>query len=157
MPKDYMPRGEQELASWAAAYKQQLANQARALNLDPSQVTNATQVIDLFLQDFNESETQKDVYHASIAKKDASKVAMVTLLRLQANLIKNSPTYTEAAGAMLGIIPNEPTTANSNTLKPIPKISKSVQGVSISYTKKRMDGVLLYCRRGYETSFSLLD
>ncbi len=157
MPKDYMPRGEQELAAWAAAYKQQLANQARALNLDPTQVASATQAIDLFLQDFTASEDQKDIYHASIAKKDTSKAAMVTLLRLQANLIKNSPTYTESAGAMLGIIPNEPTTANSNTLKPIPKISKSVQGVSISYVKKRMDGALLYCRRGNETTFTLLD
>lgn len=157
MPKDYMPRGEQELASWAAAYKLQLSNQARALNLDPSQVANATQVIDLFLQDFNDSESQKDIYRAAVAKKDASKTAMVSLLRLQANVIKNSPNYTEAAGAMLGIIPNEPSAANNSALKPIPKISKSVQGVSISYIKKRMDGVMLYCRRGNETTFTLLD
>ncbi len=157
MPKDYIPRSEQELAAWAATYKLQLNNQARALNIDANQIANTNQIIDQFLQDLSTSESQKDLYRAAVAEKDDSKKAMITLLRLQANLIKNSPTYTEAAGAMLGIIPNETSNVNNNTLKPQPKISKSVQGVSISYIKKRMDGVMLYCRRGSETAFTLLD
>jgi len=157
MSNDYLPRGEQELAAWAAAYKTQLTNQARALNLDSTQVANAILTIDQYLQDLRESESQRDSYHGAVAQKDASKNTMIETLRLQANLIKNSPNYTESAGTLLGIIASEQSVSNPNTLKPVPKISKSVQGVAISYVKKRMDGVMLFCRRGSETTFTLLD
>ena len=157
MSNDYVPRNEQELAAWAAAYRQQISQQSGRLDLSGNQVATVQQAIDTFLADLSDSEIQTDTYHASIAKKDGSKAIMLNALRMQANVVKNSPNYTDAVGALLGIIGQEVKVIDTNTLKPMPKIGKTVQGVFINYVKKRMDGVLLYSRRAGETAFTLLD
>jgi hypothetical protein len=157
MSNDYLPRNEQELAAWAEGYKVQINTHAANLGIHNPQVVNVIQAIDTYAADLDTANRLAEQYHAAIAKKEQSKLVMISAVRTQANAIKNSINYNETVGTVLNIIASESGNIDLNTLKPSAKISKSVQGVKISYVKKGMDGVIAYCRRAGEQNFTILD
>ena len=157
MPNDYLPRNEQELAAWAEGYKIQINNYAPTLGLSSAQVGNVTNLVDNYNRNLDNANRLAEQYHSAVAAKELSKDLMVSAIRVQVNVLKNSENYSYAVGNGLNIIAPEAAAVDFTTLKPTAKLTKSVQGVKISYTKKGMDGVIAYCRRGGEQNFTLMD
>lgn len=155
LKQDFIPKGEGDLYKWLVSLKAQLA-------LLPANTLAATQTaamiafINGLLTSLDKSMAAEQAYHASIDDKNAVKKSSIDGLRGLIKTFKSSPTYTEGAGKALGII-GESHATDLTTLKPLPKIKKTVNGVEIKYAKTGADGAIIYSKRGSEMEFTRLE
>jgi hypothetical protein len=155
LKQDFIPRGEGDLYLWLVSLKAQLAL-LPANTIAAAQTTAMIAFITGLLTALDKSTAAQQAYHASIDDKNAVKKHNIEGLRLLIQTFKHSPTYTEGAGKALGII-GDNHIIDLSSIKPLPKIKKTVSGVQIKYAKTGADGATIYCKRGSETEFTRLE
>lgn len=155
LKQDFIPKGEADLYKWLVSLKAQLAL-LPANTLAAAQTTAMIAFINGLVTALDKSTAAEQAYHAAVDDKNAVKKSSIDGLRGLIQTFKHSPTYTESAGKALGII-GENNAIDLSTLKPLPKIKKTVNGVEIKYAKKGAHGASIYCKRGSETEFTRLE
>ena len=155
LKQDFIPKGEGDLYKWLVSLKAQLAL-LPANTIAAAQTTAMIAFINGLVTALDKSTAAEQAYHAAVDDKNAVKKSSIDGLRGLIQTFKHSPTYTESAGKALGII-GENNAIDLTTLKPLPKIKKTVSGVLIKYAKKGADGAIIYCKRGSETAFTRLE
>ena len=95
------------------------------------------------------------VFVAPLLPPTAVQPGVYNRIRKTVKTLKANPNYDDAIGLILGTI-GETIVVNYSTYKPVLKLSLKGLGLFVKYTKKGTDSIHLYCKRGAETTFTLL-
>lgn len=152
---DYMPHRDSDLDKWEDNFKAKLVLHSGAVGVTHEEVTQSDNVIIAHKEAFGEMVLIKETARSKVAANKIKKSNMRNFIRPLIQRIKNHPGYTEEIGKDLGII-GPVSSVDYATAKPVLKVIKGANGITIDFNKSEFDGVKIFSRCGSETEFSFL-
>ena len=157
MSKDFVPTNESVLKAWLENMKTQVQNNPTSFGLSMPDTQSLLTCIDQLNNSIADVSVKADQYKSAVRLKDQLKTTLLPQIRQIIGVIKANPDYSDSMGVMLGVTPRTGISTDWDSVKPVPKAKKTMQGVEISYKLKGATGVLVYGKRGTESDFILLE
>ncbi len=154
--QDFFPKNDSEMRDWLASFQANLSTAARQLSLDPVDTGEMGDIVGLFIGDIDTQTQKEQELKASAETKTSHREEKMPILRAHIANIKNRRGYTRAIGELLGIVSRPKPRVDYDTLQPKPKLQTVANEVKINFTRGNTHGANIYCRRGNETSFTLM-
>ena len=155
--EDFIERRDGDLDGQEEVFITNLPIHATTLGIDPLEVTSVVTILGDHRVSYSEMLSKKAASKAAVADNKLKKKLAIGEFRRIAQKIKASTGYTEAIGDDLRIIGPEVVRPPLEEMKPTLKAEHSGGIVEIKWDKQGMEAIKIYCKRGSETSFSLLD
>jgi len=150
MAKDYIPRKEAQIISWATKLSADLAQHGASLGLSPADITagqNACADMIAVIQDYYEARAQ---YRSKKANRDDTKRTATKTLRGIINRAKVHTAFSEVYGMHVFTAADA---APDNNFKPEFKLKNMGHYVAVHFKKLGATGVHIYSKREGEAEF----
>lgn len=157
--RDYLPSSNDQFDTWEENFSTKLPLHNAQVSVSAAEVAAITALITTHRTAFAAQISAEATYHAAVQDNKAKKKTEVSnpgALRSLIKKIKSSANYTLQIGQDLGIEPIE-IPLNLDDLKPFLKLFKNADGsIRITWKKGFVIAINIYCKRGDETTFTLL-
>lgn len=156
MKADFIPKRAGNLDAFEENFLSKLDDHVIVLGLDPIEVARTKDILTGHRTSYSTMNTKRQVSYSANEEQRIKRNNATRELRRIAKKIKSSVNYDKSIGDDLGIIGAEALKMIPEDMKPVLTANFNGQEVVIKYTKARMDGVKIYCRRDGEKEFKFL-
>jgi|GEM_PF-1133955 hypothetical protein len=155
---DYLPGTDGEQLIWLGNFARKLNSIGATVGVTPEQAEQFEIVRANFQSNLDTVATKKSDYRSAVTRKDEQKVAMLKLIRDTVGRVKHHENYTTALGDELGIVaPETPGIPGGGAdAKPEFVATQLADRIRLDWIKSIYDSVIVQCKRGSETTFTLL-
>lgn len=145
MNEDYLKLNNSEFREWILNYRNKLPDAAKELGLSEQELEDGLEWCEMMLASINNAEQTKLAYKIAIKDKEQTVKEGRDFIRGQVKLIKASRAYKPSLGEMMNII-SPSNKFNPDMYKPKIKVTKTPDGIKISFIKGLTHGVNIYRR-----------
>ena len=158
--KDYYPKSEGDVMPWLENFNKKLPSYAATLGIPSTTVTQMQTESTDAGQKIKDAAAAKNTWQSAVSAKTDALAQVEKHVRDQVVVFKRNANYTEAIGLDLGVIGPSQTQISDDVLnnaKPDFTATVLPDAVRLDWTKGLFDGVVVHCKRGAETAFTMLD
>jgi hypothetical protein len=156
LSKDYVPKTEGELLLWGDNFVNKLPSFKTELELSDAALTRLSDEYTAMKDKLNLAENTKRTLQAQVQAKNDAIEAFVKDVRNEVAIAKRRSGYTKAIGENLGV-EAAATSLDPGTIanaKPVFFPTTLPDMIRLDWLKGSYGGVIIYCKRGNETTFS---
>jgi hypothetical protein len=154
--QDYLPKKDDKFLTWHDRFKTTLTANLVALGLAAGDATAVNTDNTEIHAKITASNLADGAAQQATKDKNASRKNIEARVRAMVRRIKSAPTYTEALGALLGIIGPEDTTDLATSKPLLQGVDKHGGVAEIGFNLLTSEGVNIYSQRDGDTEFKFL-
>ena len=158
----FFPQTEPEKRQWLDSFKLNLGDFSNKLGIDPQEARDLAQEATESIADIDEVEQKSSELDAAIQKRNARRELFLDKVNSFVKRAKVNPSYTKSDGELINVetapttkVKSNKGTAGVDKLKPT--IGVSERKVTFKFNRPTAHVVAIYCRRGGESNFTLLN
>lgn len=156
----FLPLSEADKKQWLQSFQTNLPQIARSLNLDPAEVQEIAANVSKDIANIEDVYEKDSAATASVRSRNEHREVFYPKLSTFVYRLKAHKDYSQSLGELVNIETSFSTKATkviSDTGKLAISFSPSTQRVTMKFRRPAQHLVRVYCRRGTETEFTLLN